>query len=170
LISPRHVLTAYHCTYNKDKESGDKPCDHSDGKRLAVLGQHEIKKEEINSYYTIPIIEVKYPPNQLLNQSDTESHDLAMLILKEPAVLSKKVSLICLPNKNEDFSGQGAIAAGWGRTDVPEVSEEPSPLLKYVKLQVSRKKFKHKKMFGTELEKLQNRYQDPCSGDSGDIV
>ena len=169
LISPRHILSAYHCTYNHKNDTGDVPCDHSDGTRLAVLGLHTFTTRNLHSYYTIPIIDVKYPPNQKLDKSDDNSHDLAMLILKEPAVFSQNVRPICLPNPNEDFSEQKATAAGWGRTATPDVSKRQSKVLKSVKLTVSTKKYKHEKMFGTRLLKVQNEYQDPCSGDSGII-
>ena len=42
-----------------------------------------------------------------------------------------------------------------------------SVLLKRVNLKVSKKKFKHTKMFGTNLEFKRGEWQDPCSGDSG---
>ena len=115
LISPKHILSAYHCTYNRRNDTGEVPCDHSDGERLAVLGLHAFTTSNLTSYYTIPIIDVKYPPNQKLKDKDDNSHDFAMLILKEPAVLSRNVRTICLPNPNEDFSEQQATAAGWGK-------------------------------------------------------
>ena len=39
--------------------------------------------------------------------------------------------------------------------------------LKRVSLRVSMKNFRHFRMFGTELEKKNGVYQDPCAGDSG---
>merc|ERR1711962_1466095 len=39
LISNRHILTAYHCLM---RSSDTKPCDHSDGKRKAVLGSNVV--------------------------------------------------------------------------------------------------------------------------------
>ena len=80
-ISAQHVLSAYHCTFNPEKSDGESPCDHSDGslihthlklkiilkillrnclnwseKRLAVLGRNSFKFEDIDKYYSIPII------------------------------------------------------------------------------------------------------------------
>ena len=43
-----------------------------------------------------------------------------------------------------------------------------SPVLRRVDLRVSMKKYKHFKMFGTELKKDKNGvFEDPCAGDSG---
>merc|ERR1719228_638047 len=39
LITSKHVLTAYHCTY---AEGETEPCDHSDEERVAILGQNEL--------------------------------------------------------------------------------------------------------------------------------
>ena len=84
-ISARHLLSAYHCTYNHESGDGSKPCDHSDGgcfflrqisslismssllspcldddlgKRVAVLGRNDFNYREalIGKYYSIPII------------------------------------------------------------------------------------------------------------------
>jgi hypothetical protein len=167
LISPRHILTSYHCTYNSRSGNGDKPCDHSDGKRVAVLGQHEFERYKTSSYYTIPIIDVKYPPKQKLTEKNYASHDLALGILKEPAVFSRTVRPICLPQQNAEFVDKIATAAGWGRFETPDVSRQQSPYLKKVELRVSKTRFKHWKMFGTVLRKLKGYYQDPCAGDSG---
>merc|ERR1712142_922866 len=61
LISDRLVLTAYHCTH--PPESDQKPCDHSDKKRLAIMGQLELynKNSADNTGIAIPVIKVIYP-------------------------------------------------------------------------------------------------------------
>ena len=48
-----------------------------------------------------------------------------------------------------------------------KVRNEQSEFLKEVDLTVSQTRFKHKKMFGTLMEKKNGTYQDPCAGDSG---
>jgi V8-like Glu-specific endopeptidase len=161
LISPRLILTAYHCTYHPVKDKGDKPCDHSDGKRLAVLGSHEFNLDDSTTYTHIPIIDVKYPENQGLKKGD-KFHDFAMLVLKEPAKFSDFIKPICLPQQDEDYGGKTAIAAGWGL-----YAHAHAPVLQRVNLTVSTKKYKHTKMFGTELHKNLGEFQDTCSGDSG---
>jgi hypothetical protein len=50
------VLSAYHCTYHPSKDTGERPCDHSDGKRVAILGLHEFSYSQMNRYNKIPII------------------------------------------------------------------------------------------------------------------
>jgi len=173
LISPRLVASAYHCSYYHGP-GGDKskPCDHSDNKRLAVLGHHKINLDlvDIGDYYTIPIIEAKYPNHgkQVFTPGQYDSHDFVIFVLKTPARLSSTVQPICLPVQGQDFSGEVAIAAGWGMTTTPQVSPHQSPVLMAVNLTVDDKKYKHYNFFGTRLEKnLRGVYKDPCRGDSG---
>ena len=162
-------MSSYHCSYTPGA-TGIKPCDHSDERRLAVLGRHTYNERKLSSYYTIPIIDVKYPDHgQHLLTGDNESHDFVMFVLKTPAKFSDKVGSICLPEQDADFGGQQAIAAGWGRTAAPEVSSLQSPVLKSGRLTVTKKKYRHYKMFGTLLERKNGIYQDACSGDSGKI-
>ena len=175
LISPRLVLSAYHCTWSRKAppHDGSTPCDHSDEKRLAILGHHAIipnKKLDKDLYYTIPFIDVLYPNHgdQIFKRGDYHSHDLAILVLKFPARLSRNVQPICLPEQDQDFSGMTAEAAGWGRFAAPNVSTKNSHKLRTVRLTVSNKKYKHYNFFGTKLKKnKKGEYQDPCSGDSG---
>jgi len=112
----------------------------------------------------IPIIKALYPPNPYPFTSYS-SHDFVLYYLAEPARYTNKVGPICLPEPNSEYGGQKAIAAGWGRTGVNNKFQ--SPVLKKVELRVNPKRYKHKYMFGTKLEKIGGVYQDPCSGDSG---
>merc|ERR1712142_112402 len=168
LVSPRTVLTAHHCTVPIGATS---TCDHSDGRRIAVLGTNIINIYELFNnpakYYTIPVVDVRAPPNAKLRYGNFASHDFAMLILKYPAKYDEFVRPICLPNLNANYGNRFAKAAGWGRTEAPSGSQHQSPRLKAVQLKVNPKMFRHRLMFGTFLVKEQNVYQDPCSGDSG---
>jgi len=164
IISPRILLTAFHCTYNNSKQQDKKPCDHSDEKRLAYFGVHTITKENKKEMLSIPIIDVKYPPSAGLKEKDFDSHDLAILVLKFPLDYSSTIRPICLPKPGEEFYGRSVTAAGWGMTDK---DSGQSKVLNVVQLRVSEKRYKHHKMFGTELSKFENKYRDPCSGDSG---
>jgi len=173
LISPRLVASAYHCSYYPGP-GGDssKPCDYSDNKRLAVLGQHEIDRFLISRgvYYTIPIIAAKYPNHgkQVFTLNRYDTHDFVLFVLKTPARLSRTVQPICLPVQGQDFSGEIAVAAGWGRTTIPQVSRAQSPVLMAVNLTVDDKRYRHYNFFGTRLEKnSRGVYKDPCVGDSG---
>ena len=164
-MSPRLILSAYHCAVHHSSLT-TLACDHSDGKRLAVLGLHEFFQQNIQQYNTIPIIKVLFPPKAWLRESDHESHDLALFVLATPVKYTSKVGPICLPEPDAEYGGLKAVAAGWGKTGP---NKEQSNVLKSVELEVSTKKYKHKKMFGTKLSKEDDQYKDPCSGDSGDF-
>ena len=107
------MASSYHCSYYPGP-GGDssKPCDYSDERRLAVLGQHEIIWSLIPSgqYYTIPIIEAKYPSHgkHVFTLGQYDSHDFVLFVLKTPAKLSDTVQPICLPRQGQDFSGEEA--------------------------------------------------------------
>jgi len=175
LISPRLVLTAFHCTTsiaNRSISHQKKPCDHSDEKRVAVLGNPNVF--ETSTRVEIPIIKVYYPPHAGLDSDNSESdniedHDFAMLHLKTSVKFSKYIQPICLPKQGQEFSGETVTAAGWGSfTFWVDKKVRLSPELRKVNLTVSSKKYAHYKMFGTELRKnKKGEYMDPCAGDSG---
>merc|ERR1712142_462112 len=83
LISDQLVLTAYHCTHRRGKSE---PCDHSDEKKLAIMGQPN--RTDNSTRVAIPVIEVIYPEHDQAgfdkNTSNTEDHDFAMYLLKTP--------------------------------------------------------------------------------------
>ena len=88
LISPRFIATSFHCT---DKNKGDKvPCDHSNGKRYALIGAHDIKNEEEEYTQKIPVIDVRSPPKRRLDRKDPETHDFAVAILQYPVTWSNQ--------------------------------------------------------------------------------
>ena len=167
-MSPRLVLSSYHCTI-RGKSEETASCDHSGGERSVVLGEHEFDVDDLEKYQTIPIIKVLAPPkgHKQWKSRDKRYHDFAMLVLKYPVKLTSQIGPVCLPEPNAEFGGKKAVAAGWGRTHGPTVSKEQSPVLIKVELTVSYKRYRHYKMFGTRVSKRDNIYQDPCSGDSG---
>ena len=116
LISPRGLLSSYHCTYHSKTKNRNVPCNHSDEKRRAYIGRHRFVKKESKSYYSIPIIDVLYPEpgNQVFSFTEDRSHDLALMILKTPVTFSKTVCPICLQQRDQQFPGVQAISAGWG--------------------------------------------------------
>jgi len=162
LVSPRVVLSAFHCAIPYDSPYQTYPCDHSDGRTVALLGMHYNGDQEDR----IPIVEVYYPRNPNRVGRDYSSHDFVLYRLAKPARYTNKVGPICLPEPNSEYGGEKATAAGWGRTYGPSTSHQ-SPFLKKVELRVNPKRYKHKYVFGTKLEKIGGVYQDPCSGDSG---
>ena len=46
-------------------------------------------------------------------------------------------------------------------------ARQQSKVLKRVNLRVSQTRYKNKMMFGTDIEKKNGEWQDPCAGDSG---
>ena len=101
-----------------------------------------------------------------MNKTDFKTHDLAIQVLKDPLPYSSKIRPICLPDPGEEFYGRSVMTAGWGR----ESSERKrqSSVLKAVELKVSKKRYNHTKLIGTELSKnKEGQYKDPCQGDSG---
>ena len=169
LVSPRVILSAYHCAVHPDSVT-TLACDHSDGKRVAVLGRHKIILKNLTNYDTVPIIKVLFPPRAWLYDSDYESHDFALFVLKHRVRYTSKVSPICLPEPNAEYGGLKAVAAGWGRTNPDYISTKQSPVLRSVELTVSDMVYKHKKIFGTKVSKEDDQYKDPCSGDSGNML
>ena len=118
-----------------------------------------------DNYYSIPIIDVKTPTKYPIDYKNVEYNDFALFILKTPAVYSRSVQPICLPQQYEDFSNQKATAAGWGMTNITLLL---SPVLRKVELSVIPRPDYRCKMLTTLITKNKNgEPQDPCSGDSG---
>ena len=181
LLSKRIIASAFHCTV-KSSVSKKKSCDHSDGKRVAIIGAHDVYTE---SSLKISITDIKAPPNVPFNQYKKESNDFALMILKDPVQWNEKgkyilnicimlpsnnfsVGPICLPAPNQEFDEKVVIAAGWGRFAPHTQNESQSTRLQVVPLKVSPKRYTAVKMFGTYLSKNKEGVtQDVCSGDSG---
>merc|ERR1712142_99375 len=166
LVSPKVVLSAYHCAARYGRYYDDL-CDPSDIKSYAYLGMHRADRAYRDYEERIPIIRTLHPANANIYLWGNQHHDFLMYVLEKPAKYTNKVSPICLQHPNAEFGGQKATAAGWGRTDPPWISKKQSRYLKSVELTVSPRKLRHTLMFGTILEEKNGVYQDPCSGDSG---
>ena len=132
------ILSAYHCAVALGSRN-TKLCDHSDGRRKAILGQHKIDFQKLWNYTVISITQVKSPPNGRLT-GRYNSHDFALFIMERPVTFDDTISPICLPQQNEEFGGGNAVAAGWGRFDKPTMNTGQSPVLRKVWLTVSNKK------------------------------
>ena len=66
-------------------------CDHSDLKRVAVLGTLHVDVDDrsLTGKYVIPIMDVKFPSGAGYRR-DVESHDFALMVLQHPAKWSDK--------------------------------------------------------------------------------
>merc|ERR1712179_16850 len=158
------------------KKRGPRPCDHSDGQRFVVPGRNSLTPDELRSpdLYKVSVIAVEYPPHagRIPDFSQLDTHDFAMYILQEPVRFTSRIRPACLPKQDANHQGMSAVAAGWGRFMIEQEGQEwtskQSPVLRRVDLRVSKKKYDHFKMFGTELRKDENGvFEDPCAGDSG---
>ena len=101
------MISTYHCAYHP-LQLGKKPCDHSDEKRLAILGGHHFKYNFLHNdeYYTIPIIDVKYPEHGKVPfmEGNWDTHDFAIMVLKTPAKFSEKINSMARDDRRRQRS------------------------------------------------------------------
>ena len=163
LISPRVVLSAYHCSCNWERQG--QHVDYRASDSVALLGAHNLKHQ---TYIKKKIIDVKFPPKPAPYNSSKEIspkfHDFALFVLNEPVQFSTKISPICLPSQDQQFSGKTATAAGWGQTSPGRTlpSKTGSPVLKKVQMIVEEVLYNM-----IEATSVEGRGHALCSGDSG---
>merc|ERR1712215_137941 len=161
LVSPRVVLSAFHCQYDEGKlwKNG-----------TAILGAHR-NPWSSQSNIRIPYNDVRHPKHPHKSPWDPfldHQHDFLLIVLDKAAKMSDTVKTICLPPPNSNYGGSFAVAAGWGRFAKPDVNENSSRVLRKVTLEVSPKVYRHSFVFGTLLKNNSDgEWMDPCSGDSG---
>jgi len=166
LISNRHILTAYHCL--RRERSDTKPCDHSDGKRKAVLGTNVVTYDGIlfGSAGGISLKKFAYPPHAGLRTFAPETHDIAIYILDKSVTFSREIQPICLPAPGTSYAGEPAIVAGWG--DYRIGNHRNSERLRKVSQKVHGVVRGRRPLISTEIQTTWNGTpMDPCSGDSG---
>jgi len=170
LISDRHVLTAYHCI-DRIREEFDNQFKIGPTVSTVKLGAHH-RNEEDKAHY----IATSYAPPGLIpskknrKRQNSFDHDIAILLLEEPVKFDSTIMPVCLPQYGgygRHFVGKTGRAMGWGYVDKAEMS----PYLKHVDLRINGKTIgggrNPKYFFGTDVEIIDDVYQDPCSGDSG---
>lgn len=156
LISPSFVVTAAHCTYNRQaKDIG------------IIVGQfHRDFLEPTAQVRGVAKI-IQHP------QFDrrTVDNDISLIQLDSPVKYADNVKPVCLPARyvSSDFSGQIGVATGWGTTSYGGPSSDV--LLKVSLPIISTKNCKTNPNIGSKItDNMFCTYadgKDACQGDSG---
>ncbi|XP_018430205.1 PREDICTED: granzyme A-like [Nanorana parkeri] len=159
LIKANWVITAAHCIFGNSTK--------------AVLGAHSLT---VNTNQQ-QIIKVRRAIKHPCFDWETKINDLQLLQLEKPAKLNKFVSILPLPNQEENVKPKAQCStAGWGVTD-PK-NKKLSDVLREVNLTIVDNKV-CSKAYSTAKPKetiissmicagpLKKRKDDTCQGDSG---
>lgn len=106
LIHERYVLTAAHCLYRKNISL-----------LQVAVGLHNLKDISSDDLYNVNQI---YLNEKFSFTSFFRGYDIGLILLENKLRLSDKVSLICLPNSEDDLeliNEKNVFTAGWGRID-----------------------------------------------------
>jgi secreted trypsin-like serine protease len=153
LLSPKHVITAAHCTDTQDPVHPD---------MSVLIGEHDINDDEFTRVKVVKIIQ---DPNW---NPETADYDYSILELAEAVTFSETVRPACLPdNTVETYEEQTATVTGWGTLssggDQPTVLQEVDVTLITMK--------KCEELYPGELTPHMmctlDEGKDSCQGDSG---
>lgn len=108
LISPNFIMTAAHCANRQDGLS-------IGWALLGATNRTSAKPKKNDTHQLIKVAEVIVHPEYV---SSAKYHDIALLRLAEGAVVNQDdVRPACLDTDvDKDFTGEDAIATGWGAT------------------------------------------------------
>lgn len=161
LIDLGWVLTAAHCQPGMF------------GSLIVIVGEYDLNARSGERFKPIirrvkrMIIHRDYNPSNFDN-------DIALLELESPFQLQPHVVPICLPEKDEDFIGQVAQVAGWGKLSfggpVPKVLQVAKlPVIGNKQCQEMYRNSGHLKLISDSFlcAGYENGGQDSCEGDSG---
>ncbi|CAL1291134.1 unnamed protein product [Larinioides sclopetarius] len=160
LINSKYVLTAAHC------QPGFL------ASLLVVLGTHDLAETFDNKASIIR--NVKRMVVHRHYNAQTFENDLALLEMEAPVEFLPYVVPICLPHRNEDFTGKMAFVTGWGKLtaggDVPNILQEVQvPIVSNGECQSMFYQAGHHKAIRSNFvcAGYTNGGQDSCEGDSG---
>ncbi|KAF8790900.1 Serine protease filzig like protein [Argiope bruennichi] len=160
LITSKYVLTAAHC------QPGFL------ASLLVVLGTHDLAETFDNKASIIR--NVKRMVVHRHYNAQTFENDLALLEMEAPVEFLPYVVPICLPHRNEDFTGKMAFVTGWGKLtaggDVPNILQEVQvPIVTNGECQRMFYQAGHQKAIRSNFvcAGYTNGGQDSCEGDSG---
>jgi len=160
LVNSRWVLTAAHCTVNKQAD------------RIEVLlGEHDYNTDSETDTLRMPITEIKNHPNY---NHATTNNDFSMLKLMKDVDFCRHPHIrpICLPtDTSDDYAGDVATVTGWGSTSYGGSS---SNKLLEVNVDVitnnqctSKYKYGSSEITSAMLCATRGGGKDSCEGDSG---
>ncbi|GFU04670.1 serine protease filzig [Nephila pilipes] len=160
LINSKYVLTAAHC------QPGFL------ASLLVVLGTHDLAETFDNKASVIR--NVKRMVVHRHYNAQTFENDLALLEMESSVEFLPYVVPICLPHRNEDFTGNMAFVTGWGKLthggDVPNILQEVQvPIVSNGDCQRMFYHAGHNKAIRSNFvcAGYSNGGQDSCEGDSG---
>ncbi|XP_055948370.1 phenoloxidase-activating factor 2-like isoform X2 [Argiope bruennichi] len=165
LIDDRHIITSAQCVYK-----------FLDNKNSMIVRLGEWNIEEEDEYmphedYGVQDIFIhnRYNPSNLRN-------DIAVVRLNDTVQFKSYIDTICLPEEDDDFTGQLCVVTGWGADKIKKGTY--SSVLKKVVLPVIDKRECQDLLRGTRLGprfQLHHKFmcaggeadQDVCKGDAG---
>lgn len=160
LISDKYALTAAHCQPGFLSSL------------LVILGEHDLSGD-IGRFKPVSIPVRRMIVHRRYNPATFEN-DLALLELERPVEFQPHIVPICLPGRNEDFTGRTSYVTGWGKLShggsVPNV-------LQYVQVPIlSNEKCQKMFLLAGHIKSIRENFvcagydggnRDSCEGDSG---
>ncbi|CAL4109761.1 unnamed protein product [Meganyctiphanes norvegica] len=155
LVSSHFVLTAAHCVYNIPKEEYS-----------LVFGEHDWKNASDSIHRDVDQIFIH--PDYDHNSQD---YDITLIRVSVAIdIYTFVTSPVCLPTNTADYTGQIAVATGWGAT--AEFGPQVSTTLQEVEVQIIEDSQCSLAYSGRVTERMQcagvpGGGKDSCQGDSG---